>query len=84
MVTVELPRFTEPLVRLELRVVHDVILHGGRRHVVEIQALSATGRILLTSQLRARPLKASCASPSIPRRGRKAEDLGSRPGHATM
>jgi hypothetical protein len=58
MVTVELPRFAEPPVRLELKVVHDVSPYGPR-HVVEAQSLSATGRVLFTSQLRTRPLKAS-------------------------
>jgi hypothetical protein len=57
--TVELPAFAEPPVRLELKVVHDVTPHGLLRHVVEAQSLSATGRVLFTSQLRARPLKAS-------------------------
>jgi hypothetical protein len=56
--TVELPAFAEPPVRLELKVVHDVTPQG-LRHVVEAQSLSATGRVLFTSQLRARPHKAS-------------------------
>ena len=59
MVMVELPRFAEPPVRLELTVIHEVTPHGLHRHVVEAQSLSATGRVLFTSHLRARPLKAS-------------------------
>jgi hypothetical protein len=58
MITVELPRFAEPPVRLELTVVHDVTPYGLLRHVVEAQSLSPTGRVLFTSQVRARPLKA--------------------------
>jgi hypothetical protein len=55
LVTVELPLFPEPPVRLELTVVHEAIPPATLRHVVELQSLSATGRILFALQLRARP-----------------------------
>jgi hypothetical protein len=55
LVTMELPRFAEPPVRLELLVVHETISPATVRHVVEAQSLSATGRILLASRLLARP-----------------------------
>jgi hypothetical protein len=54
-VTVDLPRFAEPPVRLELTVVHEVIPPATVRHLVEAQSLSATGRVLLASRLLARP-----------------------------
>jgi hypothetical protein len=54
-VTVDLPRFAEPPVRLELTVVHEVIPPATVRHVVEAQSLSATGRVLLATRLLARP-----------------------------
>jgi hypothetical protein len=56
-VSVELPRFVEPPVRLELVVVHEAVPPAGVRHVVELQSLSATGRVLLATRLvsRARP-----------------------------
>jgi hypothetical protein len=47
MVSVEVPRFAEPPFRLDLTVVHA----AGARHVVELQSLSATGRVLLASRL---------------------------------
>jgi hypothetical protein len=55
LVTVELPLFAEPPVRLELTVVHEHIPPAALRHVVEMQSLSPTGRILFALQLRARP-----------------------------
>jgi hypothetical protein len=54
-VTVDLPRFAEPPVRLELTVIHEVIPPATVRHLVEAQSLSATGRVLLASRLLARP-----------------------------
>jgi hypothetical protein len=51
MVSVEMPRFTEPPVRLELTVVHEIIMPDRARHVVEVQSFSATGRVLLASRL---------------------------------
>lgn len=51
MVSVELPRFAEPPVRLELFVVHETTQPDRVRHVVELQSLSATGRVLLASRL---------------------------------
>jgi hypothetical protein len=53
-VTVELPRFVEPPVRLELTVVHEAVSPAGVRHVVELQSLSATGRVRLATRLVAR------------------------------
>jgi hypothetical protein len=57
--TVELPHFAEPPIHLELTMIHDITLYGVVRHVVEAQSLSATGRVLFTSRLRARPLEAA-------------------------
>jgi len=57
-VTVELPRFADPPVRLELTVVHEDNAPPRLRHAVEARALSATGRVILASRLRARPLTA--------------------------
>jgi len=51
LVTVELPRFAEPPARLELAVLHELILPATVRHVVELQSLSATGRVLLATRL---------------------------------
>jgi len=51
LVTVELPRFAEPPARLELAVRHELILPVTVRHVVELQSLSATGRVLLATRL---------------------------------
>jgi hypothetical protein len=51
MVSVEMPRFAEPPARLELAVVHEIIQADRARHVVELQTLSATGRVLLASRL---------------------------------
>jgi hypothetical protein len=51
MVSVELPRFAEPPFRLDLTVVHETITPDRARHVVELQSLSATGRVLLASRL---------------------------------
>ena len=55
LVTVELLRFAEPPVRLELAVVHEIIVPATVRHLVELQSLSATGRVLLASRLLASP-----------------------------
>ena len=54
MVSVELPRFAEPPVRLDLTVVHETIPPDRARHMVELQSFSATGRVLLTSLMFAR------------------------------
>jgi hypothetical protein len=51
MVSVELPRFVEPPVRLDLAVVHEPIQPDRARHVVDVQSFSATGRVLLASRL---------------------------------
>jgi hypothetical protein len=51
MVSVEMPRFAAPPVRLELTVVHETIQPDRARHVVELQSFSATGRVLLASRL---------------------------------
>jgi hypothetical protein len=40
MVSVEMPRFAEPPVRLELTVVHEAIQPDRARHVVELQSFS--------------------------------------------
>jgi hypothetical protein len=56
---VELPRFAEPPVRLEVAVVHEPVLPDRTRHAVELQSLSATGRVLLASRLLARTRTAS-------------------------
>jgi len=55
---VELPRFAEPPVRLELAVVHENLAppDRGGRHAVELQSLSPTGRVLLATRLFARTL----------------------------
>jgi hypothetical protein len=60
--SVELPRFAEPPVRLELAVVHEAIAPDKARHVVELQSLSPTGRVLVATRLFARPLAATEAS----------------------
>ena len=53
--SVELPRFAEPPVRLELAVVHEIAAPPDRvRHAVELQSLSPTGRVLLATRLFAR------------------------------
>ena len=54
MVSLELPRFVEPPVRLDLAVVHEPIQPGRARHMVDLQSFSATGRVLLASRLLAR------------------------------
>jgi hypothetical protein len=54
MVSVEMPRFAEPPVRLEFTVVHETIQRERARHVVELQSFSATGRVLLASRMFAR------------------------------
>jgi hypothetical protein len=58
-VTVELPRFADPPVHLEVTVLHEAVPAGQPRHVVEVQSFSPTGRVLLASRLRARPLLAA-------------------------
>ena len=50
-VSVEMPRFVEPPVRLDLTVVHESIQPDRARHVVDLQSFSATGRVLLASRL---------------------------------
>jgi hypothetical protein len=49
-VSLDLPRFAEPPVRLELVVRHEPTAHGVR-HIGEFQSLSATGRVLLSTLL---------------------------------
>jgi len=51
MVSVEMPRFAEPPVRLDLTVVHETIPPDRARHMVDLQSFSATGRVLLTSRM---------------------------------
>ncbi len=51
MVSVEMPRFPEPPVRLELTVVHEPIQPDRARHVVDLVSFSATGRVMLASRL---------------------------------
>jgi hypothetical protein len=51
MVSIELPRFTEPPARLDLTVVHETVRPDRGRHVVEMQSFSATGRTLLATRL---------------------------------
>ena len=55
-VSVELPRFVEPPVRLELLVQHEPTPgeRGPARHVVELQSFSPTGRVLLATRLAGR------------------------------
>ena len=50
-VSVELPRFVEPPVRLELVVIHERVAPDRARHVVELQSFSPTGRVLLATRL---------------------------------
>jgi hypothetical protein len=59
MVSVEMPRFVEPPVRLELTVVHEPVPPDRARHVVDLQSFSATGRRLLASRLFVRTRTAS-------------------------
>lgn len=56
LVSVELPRFVEPPVRLEILVRHEPTPaeRGGVRHVVELQSFSPTGRVLLATRLAGR------------------------------
>jgi hypothetical protein len=58
-VSVELPRFVEPPVRLVLTVVHEPVAGGRARHAVELQSFSATGRVLLATRLLGRTLESS-------------------------
>jgi hypothetical protein len=51
MVSVEMPRFTEPPARLELTVLHEAVPPDRTRHVVEVQSFTATGRVLMASRL---------------------------------
>jgi hypothetical protein len=54
-VSIELPRFVDPPVRLELVVRHEPTATGERaRHVVELQSFSPTGRVLLATRLAGR------------------------------
>jgi hypothetical protein len=53
LVSIELPRFVEPPVRLEL-VMHHAGTSTRARHVVEPQSLSPTGRVLLATRIAAR------------------------------
>ena len=53
-VSVELPRFVEPPVRLVLTVLHEGAPADGGRHSVELQSFSATGRVLLATRLAGR------------------------------
>lgn len=53
LVSLELPRFAEPPVRLEVVVRHEE-MPSGTRHVGELQSLSPTGRILLATRLTGR------------------------------
>jgi hypothetical protein len=50
-VSIELPRFGEPPVQLDLAVVHEPVQSGRGRHMVDVQSFSATGRVLLASRL---------------------------------
>jgi hypothetical protein len=50
-VSVELPRFVEPPVRLVLTVIHEGSPTDGAKHSVELQSFSATGRVLLATRL---------------------------------
>lgn len=54
LLSVEMPRFTEPPGRLDLTVVHETIPPNRARHAVDVQSFSATGRVLLASRLLAR------------------------------
>jgi hypothetical protein len=54
-VSVELPRFVEPPVRLELLIRHELgPAKNQPRHVVELQSFSPTGRVLLATRLAGR------------------------------
>jgi hypothetical protein len=55
-VSIELPRFAEPPVRLEIRVVHESGPLRRARHLAELESLSPTGRVLLATRLVARPV----------------------------
>jgi hypothetical protein len=50
LISLELPRFAEPPVRFELVVQHERTAQGVR-HIGELQSLSATGRVLLSTRL---------------------------------
>jgi hypothetical protein len=54
LVSVEIPRFVEPPVRLDLTVVHETIVPNRARHLVDCQSYSATGRVLLASRMAVR------------------------------
>jgi hypothetical protein len=49
-VRLELPRFAEPPVRLEVVLRHEE-MPSGTRHVGELQSFSLTGRVLLATRL---------------------------------
>jgi hypothetical protein len=50
LVSLDLPRFAEPPVSLDLVLRHEPTAHGVR-HVGDFQSLSATGRVLLSTRL---------------------------------
>jgi hypothetical protein len=50
LVSLEMPRFAEPPVRLELVLQHETTAQGVR-HVGDLQSLSAAGRVLLSTRL---------------------------------
>ena len=54
LISVEIPRFVEPPVRLDLTVVHETIVPNRARHLVDCQSYSATGRVLLASRMAVR------------------------------
>ena len=56
LVSIELPRFVDPPVRLELVVRHEPMPaeRGPARHVIELQSFSPTGRVLLATRLAGR------------------------------
>jgi hypothetical protein len=70
LVSVELPRFVEPPVRLELLVRHEAT-RAAARHVVELQSLSPTGRVLVATRIagQTRTESGSVGSGGPPRSG---------------
>jgi hypothetical protein len=79
-VSLEMPRFAEPPVRLDLILHHDASADGVR-HVRELQSLSATGRVLLSTRIVGR---ASSRPPSRAARNDtlRHQDAGDSPFHA--
>jgi hypothetical protein len=55
LVSLELPRFAEPPVRLEVVLRHEE-MPSGTRHVGELQSFSPTGRPLLATRLTGRDM----------------------------